>query len=196
MGEVKFIVITGGPGAGKTAILEMARRLLKEKATILPEAASIVFGGGFWRLPSITAKKSAQSAIYHVQDELEKLVIGEKRWTTVLCDRGSLDGLAYWPEEEGSFWEMNKSTLEKEYQRYSAVIHLRSPSDLLGYNHQNPLRVETAVEAKRIDKRIEEIWKKHPDYHIIDSAENFLTKAKMAIDIISEHAPGSFQKLL
>ncbi|MGZ3807297.1 MAG: ATP/GTP-binding protein [Bacteriovorax sp.] len=193
---MKFIVITGGPGAGKTAILEMARRLLKEKATILPEAASIVFGGGFWRLPSITAKKSAQSAIYHVQDELEKLVIGEKRWTTVLCDRGSLDGLAYWPEEEGSFWEMNKSTLEKEYQRYSAVIHLRSPSDLLGYNHQNPLRVETAVEAKRIDKRIEEIWKKHPDYHIIDSAENFLTKAKMAIDIISEHAPGSFQKLL
>ena len=37
------IALTGGPGAGKTAVLELARRLLCEHVHILPEAPGIVF---------------------------------------------------------------------------------------------------------------------------------------------------------
>jgi hypothetical protein len=69
-----FVVITGGPGAGKTAILEVARQHLCEHVVVLPEAAGIVFGGGFWRKSSVASRKAAQRAIYHVQSEFERMI--------------------------------------------------------------------------------------------------------------------------
>jgi adenylylsulfate kinase-like enzyme len=45
--EPKLIVVTGGPGAGKTALLEVARKALCSHVALLPEAATILFGGGF-----------------------------------------------------------------------------------------------------------------------------------------------------
>ncbi|MBC7537464.1 MAG: ATP-binding protein [Bacteriovorax sp.] len=183
----KLIVITGGPGAGKTAVLEMVKKLLDQNAIILPEAASIIFGGGFWRLPSISAKAAAQRAIFHVQTEMENLVCDEKKWTMGLCDRGTLDGLAYWPNGDKSFWEISNTTMEKELSKYYAVIHLRSPSDLFGYNHINPLRIESAAQSLMIDEKIAKIWKNHPRYVEVASNESFLTKAQSAIDIISKY---------
>lgn len=184
--STKLIVITGGPGAGKTAVLEMAKNLLTCDAIIMPEAASIIFGGGFWRLPSLSAKAAAQSAIFHVQIEMENLVCGEKKWVMGLCDRGTLDGLAYWPQNEESFWKMSNTNMEKELNKYYAVIHLRSPSDILGYNHVNPLRIESAAQSKIIDDKIANIWNKHPRYKVINSAKNFVTKAHAALELISE----------
>ena len=45
------IVLTGGPGAGKTAVLELVRQHFCEHVHVLSEAASVVFGGGFPRGP-------------------------------------------------------------------------------------------------------------------------------------------------
>lgn len=39
------VVLTGGPGAGKTAVLELIRLFFCEHVKTLPEAAGIVFGG-------------------------------------------------------------------------------------------------------------------------------------------------------
>lgn len=189
----RLIVITGGPGAGKTAVLEMAKKVLCDHVAILPEAASIVFGGGFWRLQSASAKMAAQRAIFHVQTEMENLVVGEDKWTVGLCDRGTVDGLAYWPKDENSFWEMSKSQASEEYQKYFAVIHLRSPTDLFGYNQKNPLRVETAVQASEIDDRIALAWGGHSNYEVIASSENFLTKAESAMKLISRFVPDCCQ---
>lgn len=44
----KLIVLTGGPSAGKTAILEMVLKTFCPHVTVIPEAAGIVFGGGFF----------------------------------------------------------------------------------------------------------------------------------------------------
>lgn len=184
--QTRLIVLTGGPGGGKTAVLEMAKRTLDEKTVILPESASIIFGGGFWRLPSLSAKTAAQRAIYHVQNEMEALVCGEYNWEIGLCDRGTLDGLAYWPCEEKHFWEMNKSSLEKEYARYYAVIHMRTPDDINGYNHSNPLRIENAVQSRIIDDKISEIWKKHPRYVEVPSQKSFVEKAELALKLIKQ----------
>lgn len=185
----QLVVLTGGPGAGKTAVLEMAKKILCEHVAVLPEAASIVFGGGFWRLESASAKISAQRAIYHVQREMENLVLGENKWAVGLCDRGALDGLAYWTESEESFLKMTGDRIEDEYSRYQAVIHLRSPAQELGYNHQNPLRVETAIQAKQIDDRVQSIWSRHPRYKMIESVPAFLDKANLAIKYIVENLP-------
>lgn len=191
--NTRLIVITGGPGAGKTAVLEMAKKVLCRNIVILPEAASILFGGGFWRLQSASAKQAAQSAIFHIQVEIENLAIGEEKWSVGLCDRGTVDGLAYWPNSEKTFWEMSGSQLSKEYQKYLAVIHLRSPTDLLGYNQQNPLRIESSIQAEEIDEKIAHAWKDHPNYSVIESTENFLTKAQTAMKVISKFIPDCCQ---
>jgi predicted ATPase len=182
----KKIVITGGPGAGKTAILEMIKKLNLPSTTILPEAASILFNGGFWRLESATARASAQRAIFHIQTEMETLAEEENKWNFALCDRGTLDGLAYWPFAEELFWSMAHTNLNQELSRYYAVIHLRTPMNNQGYNHQNPLRIENALTAKIIDDKIASIWKGHPLYKSFDSQDNFLMKSQQAIDYICQ----------
>ena len=77
--ERERIVLTGGPGAGKTAVLEMVRHTLCEHVLILPEAATIVFGGGFPRREERESRRAAQRAIFHVQRELEAIGDGDHR---------------------------------------------------------------------------------------------------------------------
>ena len=184
-----MFVITGGPGAGKTAVLEIIRKELCEHVVIMPEAASIVFGGGFWRLESASAKMCSQRAILHVQQQMEALIIGEKRWPVVLCDRGILDGLAYWQGTEDDFFAEARTTLADIYARYHAVIHLKVPSEAFGYNRSNPLRVESAAQAAAIDRRIAALWSAHPHYHSVDSMHDFLGKARSALSLIVNDLP-------
>lgn len=181
-----LVVLTGGPGAGKTAVLEMAKRTSHAQVAFLPEAASVIFGGGFWRLHSQNGRKAAQRAIYHVQREMEEIVRGESLWLAGVCDRGTLDGLAYWPGTEKSYWKSLGSSHAEELARYSAIIHLRTPSAENGYNHQNTLRIETPEEAQRIDEKIERIWRKHPRYLSIESQGDFMVKAAKALDAIDK----------
>lgn len=187
--NAELIVLTGGPGAGKTAVLESIKKVLCEHIAILPEAAGIVFGGGFWRLKSKSGQMAAQRAIFHIQSEMETLVKEEGAWGIGLCDRGTLDGLAYWKGSEDQFWSTFKTNIEAEYSRYKAVIHLRSPSREHGYNHQNPIRIESAEEAARIDRRIQEIWCNHPKYVEVPSADSFLEKMNKAISLMKEEVP-------
>jgi len=192
--DTRFIVLTGGPGAGKTAILELFRKLACDRTAILPEAASVIYGGGFWRLPSVNARTAAQIAIFHAQVEMERLVRGEGRWLAGVCDRGSLDGLAYWPGEPEPYFKILNTTRQDQLSRYHAVIHLRCPHEGRGYDLSNPLRVESAAEAARIDERIETIWSAHPRYHQINKSDRFFEKADAAIELIKGYLPEICQR--
>ena len=184
-----FVVITGGPGAGKTAILGVARQRLCEHVVVLPEAAGVVFGGGFWRKDSTPGRKAAQRAIYHVQSEFERMIRDEREAALVLCDRGTIDGLAYWPDLEEAFWAELKTSREQELKRYRAVIHLKTPPVEHGYNRSNPLRIESATQAAEADSRILQSWEGHPKRFILDSHEDFLEKARKAVDLIRNELP-------
>ena len=138
--ERRRIVLTGGPGAGKTAILELIRQAFCVHVKILPESAGILFGGGFPRSDALAAKRSAQRAIYHVQRELEEAADADGDPAIVLCDRGTVDGCAYWPGPD-DFWASVGTTRQAELTRYDAVIHLRTPDLTSGYDHSNPLRM-------------------------------------------------------
>lgn len=185
----KFVVITGGPGAGKTAVLELVQKVLCPHITVLPETASILFKGGFWRKDTIAGRKAIQRAIFHVQKELESILEEEKQTAIGLCDRGSIDGLAYWPNDEKSYWQELNTSREIEFQRYAAVIHLRTPNDGNGYNHENPFRIETAKQALEIDKKLIKVWEGHPHRIIIESTSDFMDKANQAIDAIQKLIP-------
>jgi predicted ATPase len=73
----RLVVITGGPGAGRTALLEVAQRDLCHHVVVLPEAASILWRGQFPRHPTITERKAAQRAIVRVQIEMQRMAIEE-----------------------------------------------------------------------------------------------------------------------
>jgi predicted ATPase len=182
-------VLTGGPGAGKTAVLELVRKYFCRHVRVLPEAASILFGGGFPRLADDDSRKAAQRAIFHVQRELETLGSPAGSPAITLCDRGTLDGAAYWPgSPEGMMAEVG-TTVERELRRYDTVIHLRTPSAALGYNHANTLRTESAALAAEIDHRIVDVWRAHPRRFVVESRTDFLAKAAEVLGILRAEMP-------
>ncbi|TMQ07607.1 MAG: hypothetical protein E6J90_19625 [Deltaproteobacteria bacterium] len=181
------VVLTGGPGAGKTAVLEMIRRMMCHHVHVLPESAGIVFGGGFPRGTEEELRRAAQRAIFYVQRELEATALPGDH-ALVVCDRGTIDGLAYWPGP-GDLFASVASSLAEQLARYDAVIHLRPPPLGEGYNHVNPLRVETAAEAAAIDARIALAWAEHPRRFEVPAAADFLSKAMRALAIVRDLLP-------
>lgn len=184
----KRIVLTGGPGAGKTALLELIRQSFCAHVKVLPESASVIFGGGFPREDDDSCRRAAQRAIFHVQRELESTGDSHNA-AIVLCDRGTVDGLAYWPGATDEFWTSVGTTIDAELGRYDAVIHLRTPALEQGYNHQNPLRTESAGMAAEVDVRIASAWATHPRRFIVESSADFLDKAARALEILSRELP-------
>jgi hypothetical protein len=187
--EPRFIAVTGGPGAGKTAVLEVVQRQFCEHVVVLPESASILFRGGFPRLDTPPAHRALQRGIYRIQVELERLAREHATAAVVLCDRGTIDGAAYWPDAPETFWRDLGTTVAVELARYAAVLHLRTPPADGGYDRSNPLRVETAEEARLRDQRILEVWAGHPARVVVDSTPRFLDKLDAAIDVILQQIP-------
>ena len=184
--QPRRVVLTGGPGAGKTAALEVIRQAFCEHVVVLPEAAGILFAGGFPRTQHPVHRRAAQRAIYHVQRELEETTAAVHP-AVILCDRGTVDGRAYWPGPD-DFWPQVGTTLEAELSRYDVVIHLRTPPDGT-YNHSNPLRRESPAEARVIDDRIVQAWEQHPRRVMIGPETDFLTKVARAIDVVAGEVP-------
>jgi hypothetical protein len=154
---------------------------------VLPESAGILFGGGFPRKESPESRQAGQRAIFYVQRELEAVADAEKP-AIVLCDRGTVDGTAYWVGP-GDLWSSVGTSLDEQIRRYDAVIHLRTPTLNNGYNHQNPLRIESAEDAATIDKRIMVAWDTHPRRFIVEASPDFLNKAAGVLEILRGEMP-------
>lgn len=184
-----MVVLTGGPGAGKTAVLAAARSLYCEHVAVIPEAATVLFGGGFPRHNTVPGREAAQRAIFHVEFEAERLVDEECVAHTCLCDRGTIDGEAYWPGAPDEYWREVGTTREKQLERYTAVLHLRTPSIDSAYNHSNTLRTEDIRTAREIDERIYAAWEGHPKRVVIEPEINFEDKLHLALATIREWIP-------
>jgi len=181
------VVLTGGPGAGKTAVLELIRLFFCQHVKTLPEAAGIVFGGHFPRSDSPPLRQAAQRAIYHIQRELES-VADTGNAAVVLCDRGTVDCAAYWIGDRDLFSAVG-TTRAIELARYDAVIHLRTPTSPQAYNRDNPLRLESIEEAAAIDLRIAAEWSGHPHRLVVEPTEDFLQKAARALALLRDEVP-------
>ena len=190
------IVLTGGPGGGKTTAADLFRREAGESVILVPEAATMMFMGGFPRCEEPHAKQAAQRAIYHVQRNLEDVQRAQYPGRVLLCDRGTIDGAAYWPEGEDAFFESMGSTMEAEMRRYDAVIFFESAAvGGIGIETGNPARKETLAEAAALDARLRGIWKRHPRFELIPLQTSFLATIahgfKVLQQIIEEHGcPG------
>lgn len=181
------IVLTGGPGAGKTAVLELVRQSFCQHVAVLPESASILFGGGFPRKNADLYRRAAQRSIFYIQQQLEGCFEGSN--VVSLCDRGTVDGVAYWPGDPEELWRVMNTTRQEQLSRYDTVIHLRTPRADNGYNHKNILRTETAAEAAVIDERIVAAWEGHPRRFFVESSGLFMNKASDALVLIRAALP-------
>lgn len=184
---LRRVVLTGGPGAGKSAVLELIRLFFCEHVKTLPEAAGIVFGGRFPRSDRPALRQAAQRAIYHIQRELESIAATENA-AVVLCDRGTVDCGAYWIGE-GDLFSAVGTTRADELARYDAVIHLRTPTSTQAYTRDNPLRLESIEEAAAIDAQIAAQWSGHRRRFVVEPTEDFLHKASKALALLRNEVP-------
>lgn len=188
------IVVTGGPSGGKTTLIEALKKELGPQVALVPEAATILYRGGFPRFKDETSAMLTQRSIYLVQRELEDLFAHEGRTSPLLvCDRGSLDGVAYWPRSEAHFFKNLKTTRATEAARYDWVLHL----DTAGrgfYDQTNPVRTESFNEALALNERIKKSWRSHPRRLIISQSDDFLSKMTLSLAVIRSILEGRNEK--
>ena len=142
-------VISGGPGVGKTTIIESLR---KRGFKVLEEAARTVAREKF---PGKTIKeidpKKFQNEIFRFQ---ARLLFSHKNKEIVFSDRGLGDTIAYYKLRVG---KVPKEVLDFAMRfRYSGIFIL---DFLLSYFKDN-LRQEDEEEAKKIHGEIINIYRK------------------------------------
>lgn len=181
------IVLTGGPGAGKSTAADLLRREVGDRIVVVPEAATLLFTGGFPRVDNHAGQKAAQHAIYHVQRNLENVISRTYRNRILLCDRGTLDGAGYWPDGPESFFDDLNTTMELELSRYDAVLFFESAA-LGGKSIEggNPVRIETLDEAIQLDEKLKAIWSNHRNFHIVRHENSFFMKLQRALEILNK----------
>lgn len=188
------LVLTGGPSGGKTTVAQSLAREYSNQVLMVPEAASILFGGGWPRRKTPMGVTHQQKAIFYVQREVEELLAEEHPDKLLVCDRGSLDGLAYWPDRTRpmDYIKSVGTTVQTEVDRYDWVIHLDTAPEA-SYDTTNPLRNESHDEALRLNDRIREAWSSHPQRFIIGTARSghFSDKLRRALFIVEEILSGT-----
>ncbi len=177
------IVLTGGPGGGKTTAADLFRREIGERIVVVPETATMLFSGGFPRVGEPSARAATQRAIFHAQVALEDIQAALYPDRILLCDRGTVDGAAFWPEDAPQgFFETMETTLQTELRRYDAVLFFESAAvGDIAIEGGNPTRTESNAEARELDMRLREVWSTHPGFHFIPHSASFFGKLQAGL---------------
>jgi hypothetical protein len=176
------IVVTGGPGGGKTTAADLFRREMGTRVVVVPESATLLFTGGFPRYDEPGARIAAQTAIFHVQQNLEDVQAARHPDRILLCDRGTVDGAAYWPGEPDGFFRHLGTTHAAELARYDGVIFFETAAaGGLTIEGGNPVRIEDAPTALAIDRKLQVLWSKHPRYQFVPNNHSFFKKISFGL---------------
>ena len=163
---LKRIVLTGGPGAGKTVISGRVVRDFPDRYVRVPEAATQVYQAlqTRWDRLDLDGRRDAQRRMYRLQREQEERIALEHPGKVLLLDRGTIDGAAYWPEGPADYWRDLGTTAAAELARYDAVVWLQTSAALGLYDHDasNPCRFEHPEAAIASGNLLKILWGGHP----------------------------------
>src|SRR4051794_31788836 len=110
------IVLTGGPGSGKTVVSRRIAAANPGRFVLVPEAATQVYTllNTRWDRLDVNGRRDAQRRMYRLQLEQEQRIAEEHPDKSLLLDRGTIDGATYWPDGPDDFWRDVGTTLDRE----------------------------------------------------------------------------------
>ncbi|OFZ15684.1 MAG: hypothetical protein A2Z20_10735, partial [Bdellovibrionales bacterium RBG_16_40_8] len=126
-------------------------------------------------------------AIYQVQLNLEDAQSAHYYSRVLLCDRGTVDGAVYWPDNLGSFFDHMGTTLEKELSRYDSVIFFETAAvGGVSIEGGNPARIESIEEALALDHKLKSLWSQHPNFVFVPHNTSFIKKITAGLDALAK----------
>ena len=116
-----------------------SRRLAKDdpdRLLAVAEAASAIYASmaARWDRLNLDGRRDVQRKIYHLQLDQEHRLSAEHQRRTLICDRGTVDGAAYWPDGPEAYWRDLNTTIATELARYELVIWLETSAILGEYD--------------------------------------------------------------
>ncbi len=167
--HARRIVLTGGPGAGKSVISRALATRHADRIVRVPEAATQVYDHlqTRWDKLDLPGRRDVQRQIYRLQVRQEDELAQANPEKILLLDRGTIDGAAYWPEGADAYWHDLETTLDVELARYDVIIWMETAAALGLYDGDasNSCRFEDAPAAVASGKMLLQLWGGHP--HII-----------------------------
>jgi len=182
------IVITGGPGSGKTVITRAIAERHPERFVRVPEAATQVYTSlnTRWDKLDVAGQRDVQRQIYRLQRAQEDRVAKENPRGVLLLDRGTIDGAAYWPEGAEAYWLDLGTNSASELARYDGVILLESCAALGLYDGDasNACRFEDAAGAIESGKFLARLWGGHPKLKQVGAFTSIEEKIDAVMDAL------------
>ncbi|MGI6242387.1 MAG: ATP-binding protein [Prevotella sp.] len=202
MKDIKKIVLTGGPCAGKTtALVKIIEHFssLGFKVFTIPEVPTLFLQAGMdYLTPNLDFFYEGEKATLEIQLQLEdkfmKIAEQVEEPAVVVCDRGAMDISAYLkPEMWNEITARVGITSQQIIDRYDAVLHLVSAADgaeQFYTTSNNAQRQEQKNEeglrvARELDKKVINAWSGHPHLRVINNHDDFDTKLNRVLKEIS-----------
>ena len=174
------IVLTGGPGAGKTVVARAIAARDAHRLVLVPEAATQVYAllNTRWDQLDLEGRRDVQRRIYRLQLEQEDRIALLQPDKTLLLDRGTIDGAAYWPGGPDDYWRDLGTNLSDELNRYDQVIWLETCAvlDLYDGADSNSCRFEDAAGAIRSGELLRGLWSGHPMLGLVSACPTLAGK--------------------
>jgi len=184
------IVLTGGPGAGKSSITRKLVELYPDRFVRVPEAATHIYTSQNtrWDKLDLEGRRRIQRMIYAHQVKQEDDHARDNPTKTLLLDRGTLDGAAYWPDGPDDYWRAVGTTREQELARYTHVIWLETAAALGIYDGDasNPIRFESPTAAVESGKLLLSLWHGHPHLHHVGAFVSVHDKIDAVMEILDQ----------
>lgn len=189
------IVITGGPGAGKTAAMTWVRDAFTKlgyTVIFVPETATELISGGVapWTCGTNLDYQKCQMRMQLFKEDIFEQGARSMNAKKLLlvCDRGSMDNRCYMTDGEFQQLLSELGTTETALRdRYDAVFHLVTAAKGAKEHYtldNNAARIETEAQAIELDDRGIAAWTGHPHFRVIGNREVFEDKMQNLIDEI------------
>ena len=201
--NIKKIVLTGGPCAGKTtALVKIIEHFSSRgyKVFTIPEVPTMFTQAGMNYLTSnkqffYEGEKATLQTQIALEDQFSRMASTLDQPVLIVCDRGTMDISTYLTPEvwKKIIGEVGYTVEQLRDERYDAVLHLVSAADGAEQFYttaNNAQRLEKADEqglriARELDKKVVEAWTGHSHLRVINNHEDFDNKLNRVLKEIS-----------